>query len=156
MGFKFLFVANQSIYPVSVKRMDSGLIVQPDLAGQSVLQLTLGYQCINRVPTYIVYTNFSKVSFNRDGVLRKNALSDENRVVLNYAMHGLFSQANIPLPIPPAPYKPTKDELRIIKTYLNEKYPLLLRYSPNILELQIYKDKEQHEIMRYEMKESHC
>lgn len=61
---------------------------------------------------------------------------------LEYVMSGFDSCEQGPLPIPRAPIIPSEKEIQVIETYLNSKYPLLLKNSPSSINDSVWLSKK--------------
>src|SRR5699024_11594090 len=85
-----------------------------------------------------------------------NTSTSENlQVKLEYIFSDFSVDEIKALPIPIAPSIPTNEEILIIKTYLDNKYPLLLKNSPRAMEDSIYRMKNIHKKEIETFKESH-
>lgn len=145
------------VYEIPVKQIDEGKVEKPNLSNQEVLMVTLAYETENRKSYRLVQIRFERVVFNENGIcdFKEEHLSDKNRVLLEYAMSGISTGESQPLPIPPAPIIPSEKEIQSIKSYLNRKYPLLLKNSPDAINDSIRKSKKVHEENIKKLKESH-
>ena len=116
------------------------------------------YETENKKPFKIVNMNFNKITFDKHGVYDVNNTSTSKnfQVKLEYIFSDFSNLDEIKaLPIPIAPSIPTDEEILIIKTYLDNKYPLLLKNSPRAIEDSIYRMKKIHKKEIETFKESH-
>ncbi len=133
-------------------------MTKKELSGETVLKMDMIYETENRKPLKIVNINFSKITFDQHGVYDVNNTSTSKNFQVKPEY--VFSDISHPdeimeLPIPIAPSLPTDEEILIIKTYLDKKYPLLLTSSPRAMESSIAWLEEIHKREIEKFKESH-
>lgn len=157
MRMKCLCVTINNVYEIPIKQIDAKKVVKLELSSQMVLMVTLAYETENRKPYRLGPIWFERVLFNANGIydFKEEHLSEKNQVLLKYAMSGITTGESRPLPIPPAPVIPSEKEIHTIKTYLNRKYPLLLKNSPDAINDSIRRSKKIHEENIKKLKESH-
>ncbi|MCC3357757.1 hypothetical protein [Bacillus sp. REN16] len=158
MRMKCLCVTtNGNVYEIPIKQIDANKVVKEEISNQMVLMVTLAYETENRKPYQLGPIWFERVVFDENGVydFSDDHLSEKNHVLLEYAMSGITTGENSPLPIPPAPIIPSENESQAIKTYLNKKYPLLLKNSPDAINNSIRRSKQIHEENIKKLKKSH-
>jgi hypothetical protein len=144
MGMKIICITENDAVEIPESKRKNEKWMKPDLANKSVLMVEISYETENRKPFKIIHLGFDRISFNEQGIydFQEAMISEEARVKSDYMWS--FLSDNKPLPIPIAPAIPTEDELKKIKSYLNEKYPLLLENTPEAFELTIDRIKDRH------------
>lgn len=156
MRMKLLFVqGNDSVKEIAATKKVNHSIVDIDLADKTGLLTTLTYETKNRRPYNIVHIGFQRITFNKLGVFSfsEQVTSESVRVQLQYAFYD--SLGNEPLPLPIAPELPNKEELDVLKTYIINKYPILLQNNPYVFTNSIKRKKELHLQQIQQMKKSH-
>lgn len=156
MRIKYLCVHDGKVYEIPVYKIKNGKFPKKELAGKTVIMMEMTYETKDRRPFKIIRITFERASFDNKGIydIHKDAPSQAFAVKLKYMFSKLYKK-NEPLPIPIAPVIPTKQEVEILKAYLNKKYPALLQNSPNVIEKWITIAKEQHKKEIKMMKESY-
>jgi hypothetical protein len=118
----------------------------PQLSEQEVLHVHIAYEIEERNPSMIIGIWFDRLLLDELGkyTLNKNHPSLQN--FINYALTSAeeLCEREEPLTIPAAPVVPTQFEKEALNTYLKNKYPVLLKNSPQTIELTINRLKEQH------------
>jgi|SRR5690625_1784666 len=157
MRAKFICLLEDEMYEIPVYKMKDSKMFKPELANQTVIMMTIIYETKNRRPNELLHVEFSKPTFDENGVYDYGAESTSDRmsVMLEYVFAPLLSEEVDVLPIPPAPVIPTKKEVEVFKKYLNEKYSNLLLNSPDIIERCVAQSKQRHKEQIEIMKKSH-
>jgi hypothetical protein len=141
---KIVCIAENCVVEIPESKTKGNKWIKPELANKSTLTVEISYETENRKPFKIIHLGFDRISFNEQGIynFEEAMISEEARVNSDY-MWSFLSEKK-PLPIPIAPVIPTKEEMLTIKNYLNNKYPLLLKNTPDAIELTIDRIKERH------------
>lgn len=158
MRIKFLCILKDQVVEIPVSKINNGKMIKKELSGETVLEIEMIYETENRQPLKIVNMNFSKITFDKNGVYDVNNTSTSKKfqVKLEYIFSDFSNTNEIKaLPIPIAPSIPTDEEILTIKTYLNKKYPMLLTNSPRAIEDSIYRINKIHKEEVKAFKESH-
>lgn len=150
-----LFIQSEKIQEIPAIKEKGPAIVDMKLANTTGLLTTIVYETKNRRPYKIVRTNFDRINFNENGIysFSEQILSENFRIKFNYAIGGYDGLSTLPVPI--APELPNKNELALLKSYINEKYPILLENDPFVLESTMKKLTTQHMNDIQRMKKSH-
>src|SRR5690625_2380188 len=158
MRIKYLCILKDKVVEIPISKIKNGKKIKKELSGKAVLKVEMIYETENRKPFKIVNMNFNKITFDKYGVYDVNnaSISKNFQVKLEYIFSDFSNVDEIKaLPIPIAPSIPTNEEILIIKTYLDNKYPLLLKNSPKAMENSIYRMRKIHEKEINTFKESH-
>lgn len=165
MGIKVLCVKNDKVFAIPVNQMEKNrTIVLPELAGQTVLKMLMVYQNKNRIPFQIEHIEFERITFDNDGVYDMNKVikSEEFRARFQYVnreLHEMLAKSNgnelNPLPVPRPTSNLETQEINSIKSYLKNKFPQLLKNSPNAIEQAIERELQIHNSQVQLMKESY-
>lgn len=115
------------------------------------------YETKDRKPFKLQRISFFEADFDGEGIydFSDEAASKEMGIELEYIFYDIWTGDNTPLPIPIFPVIPSKDEIKILKNYLNDNYPHLLNNSPAALENYVRNRKRKHEENIERMKRSH-
>ena len=121
----------------------------PELAGESVLEVSFCYEIKNRKPWMLTKLFFDRITLNSDGQFVMND-QDRQRAFRNFSIFGFATAEDIskrkgPLPIPNAPIIPNQLEKQALINYLKSVYPILWENSPNILEQEIQQRLKMHQ-----------
>src|SRR5699024_3901109 len=146
MRIKYLCILKDKVVEIPVSKIKNGNMIKKELSGETVLKVEMIYETENRKPSKIVNMNFNKITLDKHGDYDVNSTSksDNLQVKLEYIFSDFSVDEIKALPIPIAPSIPTNEEILIIKTYLDNKYPLLLKNSPRAMEDSIYRMKNIH------------
>lgn len=155
MRYKMLFVQSGKIQEIPTVKKEGHAIVDKKLANTTGLLTTIIYETKNRRPYKIVRIDFERISFNENGIYSysEQILSENFRIKLNYAIGGYDDLRTLPVPI--APELPNKNELALMKRYINDKYSILLENDPFVFESTMKKLTTQHMNDIQQMKKSH-
>ncbi|MEH7382263.1 hypothetical protein V7138_17520 [Bacillus sp. JJ1533] len=148
-SFKYLCVVKQEIFEIPKDKIREKFI-KKEFAGQSVLRLELTYGTKNRKPNNILRILFDSTRFDGNGVCDFRRIREDHKRTYDY----IFNEQS-PLPIPKALVLPTVSEIIIIKQYLNNKYPTLLKNDPYAIETAILDCKERYKQNVHKFKRSH-
>ncbi|MDD9271916.1 hypothetical protein ACFPES_33305 [Paenibacillus sp. GCM10023248] len=153
------------VYLVPTSQIDKKRkIILRDLAGRNALKITLMYESKGSVPSQIILIQFTRISFDENGVydLRKALESEESRVSFAYvnrdvneAIARFQGTRPDPLPIPRGVADPTENEILCIESYLNSNFPELLKNSPDAIYQAIIREQLVHDRQVRMMKNSY-
>lgn len=157
MRLKYICILDDKVFEIPVSKMKDGKMFKSELKNKTVIMMEIIYETKDRRPNQLTRIVFSKPTFDHEGIYDygEKAESPETAVMIEYIFSSITSDEESPLPIPIAPVIPTQKEIEIYKSYLNEKYPNLLKNSPNAIEHSIAKSKQRHKEEIEMLKESH-
>jgi len=117
-----------------------------ELSEQEVLHVHIAYELEERNPSGIIGIWFDRLLLDELGqyTLNKNHPALQNFINYSLASAEDLCERGGPLTIPAAPVVPTQFEKEALNTYLKNKYPVLLKNSPQTIELTINRLNEQH------------
>lgn len=118
----------------------------PQLSEQKVLHVHIAYDTEERKPSMIIGVWFDRLLLDESG---QYTLNKDHPSLKNFINYGLASAEELcerqgPLTIPLAPIVPTQFEKEALNRYLKNKYPILLKNSPQTIELTINRLNGQH------------
>ncbi|MHB1167510.1 MAG: hypothetical protein ACYC3E_01200 [Carboxydocellales bacterium] len=148
-GIKCLYITSDGrVFNVAISK-NSVFKPVPDLAGESILEVSIFYETKERKPWRIFRFDFERITLNSEGqfILTGNEVhrSMRNFNIFAFSTVEDISQRSGPLPIPNAPIIPNEIEKKALISYLKGKYSVLWENSWNVLEQHIRDAHQRHE-----------
>lgn len=158
MRVKYICIAGDTVTEIPISRIENGKMFKAELANQQVTMMEMLYSTKDRRPYKLSRIFFSQVTFDQDGIYDTDNLENRKKesIIMEYAFYDVYpTNEKLPLPIPIPPYIPDKEEILLLKKYLNTKYPYLLKNDPRAIENSIEYSLQKYEGNKRLMKGSY-